>query len=200
MENHKSATVYGSVFALCLVAGLLFLVDNAWSKESVLDKKFKPLGIITLAGIAPPTGYGLVDMDKNQVVLSDFSGKIVVLTFWTTWCPDCVNEMPDIEKLHKKLGNNDVIILGVDLKESEKKVKKFITQHNLTFKILLDEKGEMGRAFGIRSIPTTFILNKKGGLIGKAMGARHWDSKKFVDLFEYLIKTDSKESDLRDIQ
>jgi len=46
----------------------------------------------------------------------------------------------------------------------------------------------MGRAFGIRSIPTTFILNRKGGLIGKAMGARNWDNKQSIDLFEYLLE------------
>ena len=82
------------------------------------------------------------------------------------------------------------MILAVNLKESPKKVKKFLARHNLTYQVLLDQKGNMGRTFGIRSIPTTFILNRKGGIIGKAMGPRDWGGEKSVALFEYLLKTD----------
>lgn len=147
------------------------------------------MGIIKLAGISPPATYDLVDMNGNSVKLSNYNGKIIFLNFWTTWCLDCVREMPDIEKLHKKIDNSDFIVLAIDLKESTKKVKKFIAQHKLTFTVLIDQKGDMGRAFGIRSIPTTFILNRKGGLIGKAMGARDWDSRKALDLFRYLLES-----------
>lgn len=184
--EHYAALALVLIFALFFP--MLFLIDTAYAKDTILNEKFKTLGIIKLAGIAPPADHDLMDMDGNMVKLSDFQGKIVFVNFWTTWCPDCVYEMPDIEKLQKKINNKNFIILAIDLKESKKKVKKFIKKHKLTYKILLDKKGAMGRAFGIRSIPTTFILNRKGGLIGKAMGARSWDSKKSVDLFEYLLE------------
>jgi len=195
MKNSKPENKCFVILALCLFAVLFFPIDYAYpidktyAENNVLDKKFKSLRIIKLAGIAPPESFDPVNIDGAPVKLSDFEGKIVFLNFWTTWCPDCVYEMPDIEKLHKKMNNNDFIILGIDLKESPKKVKKFIQKHNLTFKIILDKKGDMGRAFGIRSIPTTFILNRQGGLIGKAMGARKWGSKKSLNLFEYLLET-----------
>ena len=188
MKNSKPVNVYNFILTLCLVIALFYPIDKAYSKDAILDKKFASMGIIKLAGFPPPASIDPIDMDGIPVKLSDFEGKIVFLNFWTTWCPDCVDEMPDIEKLHKKMNNNDFIILGIDLKESTKKIKKFIKKHKLTFKIVLDKKGDMGRAFGIRSIPTTFILNRKGGLIGKAMGARNWDKKKSLDLFEYLLE------------
>ncbi|MBT3175824.1 MAG: TlpA family protein disulfide reductase [Desulfobacula sp.] len=192
MENSKPVNIYSFIPVLCLAIVLfspLFpFIGKAYSKDATLDKKFASIGIIKLAGFLPPASHDPVDMDGIAVKLSDLKGKIVFINFWTTWCPDCVDEMPDIENLHKKLNNNDFIILGIDLKESKKKVKKFIKKHNLTFKIVLDKKGDMGRAFGIRSIPTTFILNRKGGLIGKAMGARNWDNKQSIDLFEYLLE------------
>ena len=188
MKDSEFKNKYCIILSLCLVIALFFPIDKAYSKDSVLDEKFKSLGIIKLAGIAPPASYDLMDMDGNSVKLSDFQGKIVFINFWTTWCPDCVYEMPDVEKLYKKIKHNDFIILAVDLKESKKKVKKFIQKHALTFKVLLDKKGDTGRAFGIRSIPTTFILNRQGGLIGKAMGARSWDGKKSVNLFKYLLE------------
>ena len=188
MINSKSIHKYGVILGICLIITLFFPLDKAYPDLSVLDKKFKSLGIIKLAGIPPPASHDLIDMNGNPVTLSNFQGKIVFLNFWTSWCIDCVKEMPDIENLNKKLNDSDFIILAVDLKESKKKVKKFITKHNLTFKILIDQKGDMGRAFGIRSIPTTFILDRQGGLMGKAMGARKWDSKKSVNLFKYLLE------------
>lgn len=180
--------MYNFILALWLAIALFSPINNAYSKDAGLDKKFASMGIIKLAGITPPASSDPIDMEEIPVKLSEFEGKIVFVNFWTTWCPDCVDEMPDIEKLHKKMNHNDFIILGIDLKESPKKVKKFVKKHNLTFKIVLDKKGDMGRAFGIRSIPTTFILNRKGGLIGKAMGPRDWDNKKSIDLFEYLLE------------
>jgi thiol-disulfide isomerase/thioredoxin len=190
MNINKMIHKYCFIFGLCLIAILFVPIDHVYPEESPLDKKFKSLGILKLAGIPPPASFDPFDLEGNPVKLSDFHGKIVFINFWTTWCPDCVYEMPDIEKLYKTIKNPDFIILAIDLKESPKKVKKFLTKHNLTYKILLDKKGDMGKAFGIRSIPTTFILNRQGGMVGKAMGARDWGSKKSIDLFEYLLKND----------
>ncbi len=178
------------ILATCFFAVLFFTNKKAFSKEASLDDLFKPLGIIKLSGIAPPADTGLTDIKGNPINLSDFKGKILFLNFWTTWCLDCVKEMPDIEKLHKKFKDKGLIILAVDLKESPKKVKKFMEKHHLTFKAALDQKGIMGRAFGIRSIPTTYILNREGGLMAKAMGPRDWDHKNAVSLFNYLLEND----------
>ncbi|NOX33723.1 MAG: redoxin domain-containing protein [Deltaproteobacteria bacterium] len=188
MKNIKSQNKRFIVFFVSLFAVLLLPLSSAYPKDVKLDNQFKSLGIIRLAGIAPPAGHDFFDMDGKLLRLSDFKGKIVLLNFWTTWCPECVYEMPIFEKLHKKINNKGLIILAVDLKESQSKVIKFIKKHKITFKIAMNKKGDMGRAFGIRSIPTTFILNREGGLIGRAMGARRWDSQKSIDLFEYLLK------------
>ncbi|MCF6248366.1 MAG: TlpA family protein disulfide reductase [Desulfobacula sp.] len=190
MINSEGMQKCGLVLGFYLIIALFFPMDYAHPDTSALKKKFASLGIIMLAGTPPPASHGLFDMDGNPVTLSDFEGKIVFLNFWTTWCPSCVYEMPDIEKLHKKIDKDEFVILAIDLKESSKKVKKFIKKHKLTFNILMDEKGVMGRAFGIRNIPTTFILNRQGGLMGKAMGPRDWGGGKSIDLFEYLLKTE----------
>ncbi len=161
---------------------------KAATADTLLDKKLKALGIIKISGITPPANDILLDMEGNKVRLSDFKGKIVFLNFWATWCPPCVYEMPDMEKLHQTLGNKDFIVVAINLRESSKKVAKFLQKHNLSFKVLLDQKSKLGRTFGIRTIPTTFVLDKNGNLIGKASGVRDWDGKESTDLFKYLIK------------
>jgi hypothetical protein len=80
-------------------------------------------------------------------------------------------------------------MIAVNLQEPASTVKRYFKDNDLSFLALLDSKGEIGTRFGIRSIPTTVILDKTGRMIGGAFGPRKWDSRKSVDLFEYLINT-----------
>jgi thiol-disulfide isomerase/thioredoxin len=122
----------------------------------------------------------------RHVRLNDFRGKIVFLNFWTTWCPSCRTEMPSMEKLHRKLFGKDFVMVTINIKESAGQVKKFFEEYKLTFTALLDTTGEISTGFGIRGIPTTFILDKSGTIIGSITGPREWDSKKSVAMFEDL--------------
>ena len=95
--------------------------------------------------------------------------------------------MPSMEKLHRKLNGQDFVMIAVNLQEPASRIKNFLKKNQLTFAILLDTKGEIGPQFGIRAVPTTYILDKNGGIIGKALGSRHWDSKESITLFEHLM-------------
>ena len=77
-------------------------------------------------------------------------------------------------------------MVTINLRESATQVKGFFKEYKLTFTALLDTTGEVGSSFGIYQIPTTFILDKKGRIIGKAVGPREWDSKDAIALFEHL--------------
>nr|NIV99410.1 redoxin domain-containing protein [Candidatus Saccharibacteria bacterium] len=131
----------------------------------------------------------LKDLNGQQVSLSDFRGKIVFINFWTTWCLACVIEMPSMEKLHQKFKDKDFVMLAINLQESASKIKQFYKEYKLTFTTLLDTTGDVGTGFGIRSIPTTYILDKNGRIIGKALGPREWESKESIALFEYLTES-----------
>jgi len=120
------------------------------------------------------------------VRLDDYRGRIVFLNFWTTWCPTCRTEMPSMERLHRKLLDKDFAMVTVNIKESAAQVKTFFDKYKLSFTALLDPTGEVSTAFGVRAIPTTFILDKGGTIIGSITGPREWDSRKFVDLFAHL--------------
>jgi len=162
--------------------------SNAPSVKGTIDRFFKTMGIIKLAGIAPPVDIELGDLNGKTIRVSDFKGKIVLLNFWTTWCPDCRTEMPSMEKLHRHFKDREFVMLAINLREPSKRVKSFYEEYKLSFTTLLDTRGQIGIRFGIRSIPTTFILNQKGGLIGKALGPREWDSEPALAMFEHLIQ------------
>jgi thiol-disulfide isomerase/thioredoxin len=159
--------------------------DTAVARKQV-DRLFKTLGIIRLAGIAPPVEIALEDVKGQTVRMAEFKGKIVLLNFWATWCPECRDEMPSLENLSRRYTGREFAVVAVNLRESPRQVAAFLKKYNLSFIALLDNKGEIGLRFGIRSIPTSFILDKKGGVIGKALGSRQWDGPDAVALFDHL--------------
>ena len=76
----------------------------------------------------------------------------------------------------------------MDLQEDKKIVKKFIKEFNLTFPVLLDKTGKVGGLYGARSIPTTYLIDRNGYIIGRQIGAREWDTQEFKDLFVEILQ------------
>ncbi len=187
----------GLIAAMILLIAGLYLLSSlppagaADETGEKVDRLFKKLGIIKIPRIPPPVDFVLPDLNGRPVRLSDFKGRVVVLNFWTTWCPDCRREMPALETLHQRFKERPWVLLAVDLRESGEKVAGFFQAHGLSFTALLDQDGAVGRSFGIRSIPTTFIIDGQGAMIGKAMGSRGWENRAAAELFEILMKEES---------
>lgn len=181
------------VLILILVAPFGFAVFYTVDADTLandnrreLDRLFGEMFILKVPQVSDPVEIRLKDINNRDVSLSDFRGKIVFLNFWTTWCPTCRIEMPSMEKLHQKFKNSDFAMVTVNLQESAARVRSFFKEYKLNFTALLDITGEVGTMFGLYQIPTTYILDKKGRVIGKAVGPREWDSKKSFALFEHL--------------
>jgi peroxiredoxin len=160
--------------------------------ETTTENLFQEMGIIQIPHIAPPLDFKLSDLNGNMIRLSDFKGKIVFLNFWTTWCPECRYEMPLMQNLYTHFKDKDFAMVSINMNEPAFVVKKYFKDNKLTFTALLDTINELGAPFGIRGIPTTYIIDRDGGIIGKAVGSRRWDSRKSIALFERLINSIEK--------
>ena len=165
--------------------------QNSSANIKKLDKLFRQMSVIKVPHETKLVEINLKDMYGNQVSISDFRGKIVFLNFWATWCPACRAEMPSMERLHKKFKDKDFVMVAINLQESVSTVKKFFKDFKLTFLALLDRDGEVGTRFRVRNLPTTYILDKEGKILGMAVGTREWDSKDSITLFEYLVDLES---------
>lgn len=113
--------------------------------------------------------FTLKDIKGNKVSLSDFSGKVVFVNFWASWCPPCKSEMPHMQRVYKELQGDDFDMLTVNLTKAERNGKegahKFIEEKGYTFPVVFDEEGEVSDKFSITGIPTTYIINKEGIII-----------------------------------
>ncbi len=133
--------------------------------------------------------FSLGGLSGRKVELKNFQGKIVFLTFWATWCGPCKEDLPSIEALHRQFKAKDFIVLtvAVDL-EGAIPVEKFIAKQGYTFYVLIDRKSEILDLYRVEAIPTTFLIDKKGRIIGKALGPRDWKCPEAVSLVNQLIE------------
>ena len=115
--------------------------------------------------------FSLDSLDGEKFCLKDYQAqkRTVHLFFWSTWCPHCLLEMPDLKKLYQAIGNKpyEILAINVCLNESIKRIKKFEKQYQIPCKILLDEKGEVSKCFGVVGIPCHIIIDKEGVIIDR---------------------------------
>ncbi len=114
----------------------------------------------------------LESVEGHQVKLSEFEGKIVLLNFWASWCPPCRAEMPHMQDFYEQ-HDTKVEVVAVNLTSAEKNkesINGFIMEYGLTFPILLDRNGEIGRQYQAYTIPTSYFIDSNGIIVKKIIG------------------------------
>ena len=182
--------IYMSTVILMIGAMTVFAADEAKTGDEVpstVQDSLMGLGfqVFTTPVVAPD--FTLKVLDGEEVALSDFRGKTVLLNFWATWCPPCRAEMPSMERMYGEFDRDELEILAVDLQESEKAVRNFIEDKEYTFPILLDTNGRVGSLYGARSIPTTYLIDEDGFAVGFIVGSREWDNEEVYEVLRMTL-------------
>ena len=118
------------------------------------------------ASAGPAADFTLPDLDGQPVALNQFLGKKpVLLVFWATWCPECKAAIPEINAMATGPLAAKLQVLGLDFRESREKVANAVKARGIRYPVLLDEKGQVARAYGVVGIPTYVLIGRDGKVI-----------------------------------
>ncbi|GHA81598.1 TlpA family protein disulfide reductase [Pontibacter akesuensis] len=133
-------------------------------------------------------GFKMVDLQGKQVAFESLKGKVVFLNIWATWCPPCIAEMPNIQKLYEKVGSDNIafVMLSVDEGGMEK-VKKYIDKKGYTFPVYLPAS-QLPQEFQSNAIPTTFIISPEGKIVAKQEGMADYNTPEVVAFLQGMVK------------
>jgi len=174
------------VFTICLSVILVCLIIGCGSDqkeaEATAQVQAKPqanqtdLQLKTIYFDAP-------DIDGNVHSSNEWIGKgPVVVNFWGTWCPPCRREIPDLARLYDEYKDKGIEIIGVSLNDSAEKVKGYSEQNNMNWILLVGDRA-IAVKYNIRSVPTTYFIDRTGKIVEEYQGLRNYnDLKRGFDL------------------
>ena len=156
---------------------LTFLLSNSFADETT---DFKNL--IIKKDQKKYEDLSFLDVDKKQVNLDDYRGKLVLLNFWASWCAPCKEEMPSLDSLQSNKNLNNLQIFPINVgQDNEKKAKDFFEQLDIkTLNIYFDTTITLAKKFQLRGIPTTILINKDGYEFARIIGSIDFESQKFI--------------------
>ncbi|MGA7261104.1 MAG: TlpA disulfide reductase family protein [Stellaceae bacterium] len=176
-----------------IAAALMFLLVSpvlgaADEGESDVPDRTKLGEFVPSSQPFPAPEVSLADPTGQTVELSGLRGKPVIVNLWATWCGPCLREMPSLERLQSRLGERIAVLAVSEDRGGDKAVEPFIAKLGLkSVKVYLDPKSEVGHAFGARGLPTSFLIDREGKVLGRIEGAAEWDSPKILGVLEPLL-------------
>lgn len=169
-ENHKT-----NFLPLILIGvGLIVLIGIAVYLQGTKGINQKALDVFLLPPIEvdqPAPALTLFDLDGNEVSLSDFEGKVVLVNNWATWCPPCRQEMPEFKAYYEIYRDKGFEIVAIEAGQPEAEVRSFVEEQGLEFIILLDPKNESLITFQNSTLPNSWVIDKRGNLRMAWLGA-----------------------------
>ncbi|HTZ36969.1 MAG TPA: TlpA disulfide reductase family protein [Stellaceae bacterium] len=152
------------------------------------EPAINPGEFIAAATPQPAPEIAFADADGKPVALADFRGKFLILNLWATWCQPCLKEMPSLVALQARLAPALAVLAVAEDRGGEAVVAPFVAAHGLDkLRICLDPKSLAGKAFGVRGLPTSLMIDGDGRILGKVEGAADWDSDKMRDVLAKLM-------------
>lgn len=129
----------------------------------------------------------LRSLDGRSVSLAELRGRVVVVSFWATWCPPCVEELPSLARLQRELGGAGLTVLAVNYMEGPPRIRTFLEKHPVDLTILRDADGGAARAWKTRFFPSTYVIDPAGRIRLVARGELDWASPAVIARLRALL-------------
>lgn len=141
--------------------------------------------IIDVGDTAPD--FSITADNGRTVSLKDFGGKVLVLNFWATWCPPCIDELPSLDQFQRELASSGVVVLGVSVDKDQKAYKRFLQRANVAFMTARDPDNKINAEYGTFVFPESYIINSDGKVVMKIINETNWTDDKMMNFVKTLL-------------
>jgi peroxiredoxin len=132
--------------------------------------------------------FTLSDLAGKSFTLGHLKGRVVLVNIWATWCGPCKREIPSLMRVYQSRKDKGFEILAVSVdRTSSSRVASFATSYQMSFPVLLNPRGDVASAYWVRSVPSTFLVDKEGVIRWKVIGAREWDDAQALAKIDQLL-------------
>ncbi len=152
-------------------SALLALLWEGALADQPLTRLFPPVAAPELA---------LEQYEGEPTRLADYRGVPVIVSFWATWCPPCREELPSMNRAWRKIREQGVMMLAVNVAEDEETIFAFLAEYPIEFPVLMDVDGKTVGSWPVKGLPTTFVVDPDGNMVYRVIGGRDWDDDELL--------------------
>jgi cytochrome c biogenesis protein CcmG/thiol:disulfide interchange protein DsbE len=132
--------------------------------------------------------FDLMSDTGRTIQLKDFQGKFLILNFWATWCPPCVDELPSLNRFSQRFAGQNVVVLGVSVDEDAAAYQKFLKDAGVQFPTVRDPARKVSRLYGTFKYPESYFIDRQGKVVQKIVGPADWDNPELVGFMQQLLR------------
>ena len=134
-------------------------------------------------------GSGGVIATEPAFDVTEYRGQVVVVDFWASWCAPCRRSFPWWNEMHRKYGDDGLVIVGVNMDAHADKAQEFLDEFPAEFKIVYDPKGDVGKEYGVKAMPTTFVIDRDGEVVAKHLGFKVKKQEEYEQVLKETLDT-----------
>ncbi len=157
-----------------MLAGLAFFIADAFREK-----------VIAVGDKAPD--FRIVADNGKEISRSNFGGRLLVLNFWATWCPPCVEEIPSLDEFQKRFAASGVVVLGVSVDKNEQAYRNFLKRSNISFLTARDPEAGISSEYGTYQYPETYVIDSTGRVVQKHIGSLPWTDESVIRSIQALL-------------
>ena len=173
MSKVKTEWVLEALIGLCLGVLVYAIADSFQEK------------IVATGDTAPE--FTITTDSGRTISRSEFGGKLLVLNFWATWCPPCIEEMPSLDQFQKAFASSGVVVLGVSVDRNPQAYRAFVQKTKVAFLTARDPEARISAEYGTFKYPETYVIDRSGKVVQKIIGPTNWTDDKMVNQIKALL-------------
>jgi cytochrome c biogenesis protein CcmG, thiol:disulfide interchange protein DsbE len=173
MPTFKLERVIQTTIALLLCVFVYVIFDSFYER------------VVVVGDSAPE--FSITADNGRTITPSNFGGKLLVLNFWATWCPPCIEELPSLIEFQQRFAKSGVVVLGLSVDKDEKAYRDFLTRARVSFLTARDPDNKITADYGTFKFPETYIIDGRGKVLRKIISAQNWMSERVISDVESLL-------------